>query len=800
MSEIYFIKKESNDIRKISFYKGFRNGTILVFLLLLGTIANLHAQDVLPFPPVPSASVANETLAESTQKRRAQPEHLPKDAPNIVIVLMDDVGFGTPSTFGGGVNTPTLSKVYSEGIAYNEFHTTSICSPTRAALLTGRNHTRVSSGTIAERAVDWDGYTGIIPKEAATVAEVLKNYGYSTSAFGKWHNTPANQTTVAGPFDYWPVNYGFQHFYGFLAGETSQYEPRLVDDFTPVEPPKTENYHLTTDLADHAITWMSQHKAYAADKPFLLYFAPGAGHAPHHIFKGWADKYKGKFDDGWDAYREKVFKRQKELGWIPKSAQLTARDKTMASWESIPQTERAFQIRMMEVFAGYVEHADHEVGRVLDAIEANGQKENTIVFFIWGDNGSSAEGQNGSISELLAQNGVSNTIEQQLAALEKLGGLDAIGGPLLENNYHSSWAWAGNTPFKYTKLVASHFGGTQNVMVIRWPKMIKPDKTPRSQFHHINDIVPTIYDILNIPAPKVVNGFEQMPMDGVSMKYTFNDAKAKEVSKVQFFDNNGSRGVYKDGWYACTFGPLYPWIPAQKGLAQWDSTKDVWELYNIKEDFTQFNDLAAKNPEKLKELQEVFNKQAKDNKDYPIGAGIWLRLHPEDVIRSPYNSWVFDKNTKRMPEFSAPGLGKKSNKVVIDMDVKENTSGVLYALGGNGGGVTLFMENGKLVYEYNMLIIERYTVEADKKLTAGKHQVEVLTTIAKPGAAAEVVITLDGKEYAKGEVKRTVPAAFTASETFDVGEDLGGSVSMRYYKKAPYKFEGKINSVKVNLL
>lgn len=800
MNQNHLITKKLNSVTRVFFSQFFNNGKVFILLFLLGSVINLHAQDVLPFPPVPSASIANETLAQSTHKRRAQPEHLPKDAPNIIIILMDDVGFGTPSTFGGGVNTPTLSKVYSEGIAYNEFHTTSICSPTRAALLTGRNHTRVSSGTIAERAVDWDGYTGIIPKEAATVAEVLKNYGYSTSAFGKWHNTPANQTTTAGPFDYWPVNYGFQHFYGFLAGETSQYEPRLVDDFTPVEPPKDEKYHLTTDLADHAITWMNQHKSYAADKPFLLYFAPGAGHAPHHIFKEWADKYKGKFDDGWDAYREKVFKRQKELGWIPKSAQLTARDKTMASWESIPQSQRAFQIRMMEVFAGYVEHADHEIGRILDALEANGQKDNTIVFFIWGDNGSSAEGQNGSISELLAQNNVPNTIEQQLAALDKVGGLDAIGGPLLENNYHAAWAWAGNTPFKHTKLVASHFGGNQNAMVVRWPKMIKPDKIPRSQFHHINDIVPTIYDILSIKAPKVVNGFDQMPMDGVSMKYTFNDPKAKEVAKIQFFDNNGSRGVYKDGWYACTFGPLYPWIPAQKGLADWDSTKDVWELYNIKEDYTQFNDLAAKNPEKLKELQKVFNDQAKANKDYPIGAGIWLRIHPEDVIRSPYNAWVFDSNTKRMPEFSAPGLGKKSNKVVIDMDVKENTSGVLYALGGSGGGVTLFMEDGKLVYEYNMLIIERYTVETAKKIPAGKHLVEVSTTIEKPGASAQIVITVDGKEYSKGEVKRTVPAAFTASETFDVGQDLGGTVSMRYYKKAPYKFEGKINSLKVNLL
>jgi arylsulfatase A-like enzyme len=773
------------------------------FLLLLFSF-QVKAQEVLPFPPVPSASVTNETLAESKHIRRAEPEHLPKDAPNILIVLMDDVGFGTASTFGGAINTPTFSKVYNEGIAYNEFHTTAICSPTRASILTGRNHTRVGNGTIAERAVDWDGFTGIIPKEAATVAEVLKNYGYSTSAYGKWHNTPANQTTAAGPFNYWPNNYGFEHFYGFLAGETSQYEPRLVNDFTPIEPPKTtkdgKEYHLTTDLADNAISWLNQHKAFAADKPFLLYFAPGAGHAPHHIMKEWADKYKGKFDDGWDAYREKTFKRQKELGVIPANTKLTPRDKTQPSWESIPKSERAFQTRMMEVFAGFVEHADMEIGRVLKTIEDNGQKENTLVFFIWGDNGSSAEGQNGSISELLAQNGVSNTIQDQMAALDKVGGLDALGGPFLENNYHASWAWAGNTPFKYTKLIASHFGGTQNMMVVSWPKGIKSDKIYRQQFHHVNDIVPTIYDVLNITPPKMVNGIKQMKIDGVSMKYTFANPKAPEVSKTQFFDNNGSRGVYKDGWYACTFGPLYPWIPAQPGLDKWDSTKDVWELYNIKEDFSQFNNLAAKNPEKLKELQGIYSQEAKDNLAFPEGAGIWLRLHPEDVIASPYTSWTFDENTERMPEFSAPGIGKRSTKVVVDMEVKDNTSGVLFAMGGDGGGVTCFMENGKLFFEYNMLIIERYFSTEGQKIPSGKHTVELLTSIPKPGGPGTVTITLDGKPYSVCEIKRAVPVAFTASETFDVGKDLGGSVSMRYHEKAPFKFDGKINSVKVDLI
>jgi arylsulfatase A-like enzyme len=755
---------------------------------------------VLPFPSSPSASIAGESLAESKHVRRQQASHLPKDAPNIVIILMDDVGFGTPSTFGGEVNTPTLSRVYEQGIAYNEFHTTAICSPTRAALLTGRNHTRVGSGTIAERAVDWDGYTGIIPKEAATVAEVLKNYGYSTSAFGKWHNTPANQTTNAGPFDYWPNGYGFQHFYGFLSGEVTQYEPGLVENYNQVELPKNEKYHLSTDLADHAISWLSEHQSYQADKPFLLYFAPGAGHGPHHIFKEWADKYKGKFDDGWDAYRERVFKHQKEMGWIPANAQLTPRDKTMPGWESIPESEKPFQRRLMEIFAGFVEHADAEIGRVLDKVNAMGQQDNTIVIFIWGDNGSSAEGQNGSISELLAQNSIPNTVSQQIDALNKMGGLEVLGTALTDNIYHAGWAWAGNTPFRHTKLVASHFGGTRNPMVISWPKGIKPDKTPRSQFHHVNDIVPTLYDILNITPPESVNGFDQIPIDGVSIKYTFDNAKAPSAPKTQFFDNNGSRGIYSDGWYACTFGPLYPWIPAQKGLDQWDSKKDVWELYNLNDDYTQFNDLAAKEPERLKKMQDLYLEQAKANKDLPIGAGIWLRLHPEDVITSPYTSWVFDEHTRRMPEFSAPGLGKRSNRVLIDVDVPNNANGVLYALGGAGAGLTLFMENGKLVYEYNMMIIERYTIESKEKIQPGKHQIEIVSMIPKPMGPGDITIKIDGKEMAKGVVNRTVPAAFSASESFDVGLDMGAPVSLRYHKKAPFKFNGKISKVKVDLL
>ncbi len=417
----------------------------------------------------------------------------------------------------------------------------------------------------------------------------------------------------------------------------------------------------------------------------------------------------------------------------------------------------------------------------------------------WGDNGSSAEVQAGTISELLAQNQIPNTITQQIDALNKIGGLDELGGPKVDNMYHAGWAWAGDTPFRYTKLIASHFGGTRNPMAISWPAGIKPDKTARPQFHHVNDIAPTIYQILNIKPPKVVDGFDQDQIDGVSMVYTFADPNAPGRKHTQYFDNNGSRGIYHDGWFACTFGPLTPWLTVSPGLATWDSRKDVWELYNLQTDFSQANDLAAKDPQRLQSMQALFLKEAEANKVFPIGAGIWLRIHPEDRVKTPYTTWHFDSTTRRMPEFAAPGLGRESNHVTVDAELGENASGVLYALGGASGGLTLYMDKGQLVYEYNMMIIERYTVRSTTKLSAGKHKIEVDTKIAKPGAPAIVVLTVDGAEVARTTVKRTVPAAFTASETFDVGVDLGSPVSLDYFDRSPFAFNGKINNVTVEL-
>ncbi|MEI2726180.1 MAG: arylsulfatase [Verrucomicrobiota bacterium] len=756
---------------------------------------------VLPFLPTPSASQAGPTLQESVHQRRVEPDRLPKDAPNILIVLIDDAGFGVPDTFGGFAHTPTLSKLRDQGISYNRFHTTSICSPTRASLLTGRNHQRVGSGTIAERAVDWDGYTGVMPMTAATIPEVLKNYGYKTSAFGKWHNTPADQTTAMGPFTYWPTGYGFEYFYGFLAGETSQWEPRLVENTTAIEPPHDPRYHLTEDMAEQGITWLKKHRAFAPDKPFFMYWAPGGVHGPHHVTAPWADKYTGKFDQGWDKLREETFARQKALGWIPANTELTPRDKTMPAWADIPELERAFQTRLMELYAGFCEHTDAQVGKLVDFLDQTGQRDNTIIFYIWGDNGSSAEGQNGSISELLAQNQIPNTIAQQIKALDELGGLKTLGGPLTDNIYHAGWAWAGSTPFRSTKLVAAHFGGTRNPLVVSWPKQIKAGQTPRSQFYHVNDIAPTLYDVLGIKAPKSVNGFKQDPIDGVSMVASFTDANVPENKHVQYFDNNGSDGIYQDGWYACTFGPLSPWLNAQPGLDKWDSSQAVWELYDLTKDFSQMHDLANEQPERLAKMKKLFLAQAKENKAFPIGAGIWLRIHPEDRIKSPYTSWTFDATTTRMPEFTAPALGNHNNTVTIDLECGAEASGVLYALGGSGGGLTGYMDKGQLVFEYNLMIIDRSIAKSADKIAPGKHTVVVETTLKapKPGAPADIVLSVDGKEVARIAVKMTVPAAFTASESFDVGTDLGSTVSRDYFERRPFKFDGKINEVRIEL-
>jgi arylsulfatase A-like enzyme len=765
-------------------------------------------QEVLPFPPKQSGSTAARTMQESIYSPLPPVNYLPKDAPNILIVLIDDVGPGQTDTYGGEIHTPTLTKIASEGISYNRFHTTAMCSPTRAALLTGRNHHRVANGQIGELANDWDGYLGVIPKSSATIAEVLKDYGYSTAAWGKWHNTPAEQTTAAGPFDYWPAGYGFQYFYGFLGGEASQYEPQLVRNTAYVEHPHTSGghnyYHLSEDLADDAIGWLRNHKALAPDKPFFMYWASGASHGPHQVPKEWADKYKGKFDDGWDKYRERVFQRAKQMGWIPSDAQLTPRPATLASWDSIPDDEKPFQRRLMEVFAGFTEHVDVQIGRIVDEIDRLGYGDNTLILYIWGDNGASAEGQDGTISELLAQNGIPSTTKQQIAALNSLGGLDALGTPKTDNMYHAGWAWAGSTPYQATKLIASHFGGTRNPLAIRWPAKIKPDTTPRAQFLHVNDVVPTIYDILGITPPRVVNGFPQDPFDGTSFASTFNDAKAKEVKQTQYFEIMGSRGIYHDGWMASAFGPRVPWLPGlPKGIQEWTPDKDKWELYNLNNDWSQADDLVGKMPAKVADMKDLFLIELTKNKGLPVGGGLWIPiLHPELRVAPPYTSWTFPGAITRMPEFAAPALGNKENHVIVDADVPANPSGVIYALGGFSGGLTLYLKDGMLSYEYNLFELQRTLIKAKDKLPTGKVKIEVETTYVerRPAGPLKVVLKVNGGEVASGVVPVSAPLIFTANDCLDFGIDLGSPVGIEYYDQAPFAFNGKIEGARVEYL
>ncbi|MEO3432783.1 arylsulfatase [Inquilinus sp. CAU 1745] len=779
-----------------------------ISLIMVGAISlfagRLPAQESLPFPPTPSPSIAERTMQESTYQPLSEPRRLPADAPNVLIIMLDDTGPALPSTFGGDIQTPTLSRLAQSGISYNRFHNTAMCSPTRAALLTGRNHHRVGFGQIAELSNNWDGYSGMWPATTASVATVLGDYGYATSAFGKWHNTPADETTQMGPFDRWPTGrlVGFDYFYGFLAGESSQWEPAIVENTVRIEPPDRPGYHFTEDMTDQAVGWLRRQRALAPERPFFLYWAPGAAHGPHHIFSEWADRYDGRFDDGWDAMRERIFARQKDLGWIPADAELTSRPATLPAWNDIPDDEKPFQIRLMEVFAGYVEHADTQAGRLIDELENLGVRDNTLVFYIWGDNGSSAEGQRGTISELLAQNGIATETEDHLRALEELGGLDVLGGPETDPMYHAGWAWAGSTPYQATKLVASHFGGTRTPLVVSWPQSIAADDAPHPQFHHVNDIVPTIYDVLGIEPPRLVDGVSQSPLDGVSMRYSFASATAPDQKTEQYFEIMGSRALYRDGWIASAFGPRTPWVPGMDpSILTWTPDNDVWELYDLRSDFSQALDLAAQQPERVATMVDAFNVTAEANRVYPIGGGLWSILHPENAPHNSATAFRYTQDVTAVPEFAAPKLGARSNLVTIDTELNPDSAGVLYALGAFSGGLALWVENGKITYEYNLFEIERTRIESTGSLPTGAATIEVESRFGQGHAAPiDVTIRVNGQAVAEGHVPRSAPLAFTANDAFDVGRDSYSPVSLAYFDRAPFTFDGEIKELAVNYM
>lgn len=762
------------------------------------------AQQSLPFPAQPSGSTAGPTIAQSKYSPAKPASHLPANAPNVLIIMLDDVGPALPSTYGGPISTPTLERIAKSGISYNSFNNAAMCSPTRASLLTGRNHHRVGFGQIAELANDWDGYTGHWPATTASVAKVLGYYGYNTAAFGKWHNTPAEQTTSQGPYDRWPTGrlVGFDYFYGFLAGESSQWEPAIVENTVRLPAPHREGYHFTEDMTDKAVTWLRRQHAIAPDQPFFMYWAPGASHGPHHIFKEWADRYKGRFDQGWDALRKEIYARQKKLGWIPADTRLTARPATLAAWDSIPADEKAFQVRLMEVFAGFTEHADTQAGRLIDELERLGLRDNTLIFYVWGDNGSSAEGQLGTISELLAQNGIRSEIKDHLRALDDLGGLDALGSNKTDNMYHASWAWAGSTPFQGTKLNASHFGGTRTPLAVSWPKSIKADKAVRAQFHHVNDVVPTIYDVLGITAPQEVDGVTQQPLDGISMAYTFGNAAAAGRKGPQYFEVMGDRGIYADGWFASAWGPRIPWVPGlPPGIATWSPDKDSWLLYDLRKDFSQAADVAASNPDKVAQMKQLFDREARGNQVYPVGGGLWsIVWSPQSAPQNPATEFHYTQDVVGVPEFAGPKLGSRSNLVQIEADLQPGSAGVLYAVGAFSGGLALWVENGRLAYEYNLFEIERTRIDARDTLPTGKTSIEVETHIATPRGAAAVTLRVNGKDVATGIVPRTAALAFTANDAFDVGTDSYSPVSAAYFDRAPFRFNGHIGKLDIKYL
>jgi arylsulfatase A-like enzyme len=689
---------------------------------------------------------------------------------------------------------PTLEKLAAQGLKYNRFHTTALCSPTRTALLTGYNHHSNNAGAIMELATAFPGNTGIRPQTITPIAKVLQMNGYSTGAFGKYHETPPWEASVSGPFDRWPTGSGFDKFYGFIGGETNQWHPMVYDGTTRVYPDlNNPNYHFTNDMTDQAIAWMNTQQSLTPNKPFFMYFATGATHAPHHAPKAYSDKYKGKFVQGWDKLREETLERQKQLGVVPENTVLAPKPADIKDWDKLSANEKRLFERQMEVFAGFGEHTDAQIGRLVDALEARGELDNTLFFYIVGDNGASAEGgMIGMYNESTIFNGVPETLDMQLKKIKELGTEHTY------NHFAAGWAVAGNTPFTWTKQVASNFGGTRNGMVISWPAGIKSKNEVRSQFHHVIDIAPTIYAAVGIPAPHSVDGIEQRPMEGVSMNYSFDNATAPDTRKTQYFEIFGNRGIYHDGWFAGTMHRL-PWDPKPLHTL----TEDVWQLYDVNDDFSQAKNLADKYPERLADMQKQFMEEAVKYNVLPIDDRSIERFDPSIAGRPDLMN---GKTTLTLYE-GAKGISEnafinvKNNSIAIDadIDVPANATGVLLCQGGDFGGWTFYMKDGRPVYTYNWLGLEEYTITSKQKVPPGKHSLKFdFTYDGGRGAGGKGSLYLDGKKVGEGKIAKTHSNTFGIDETADVGEDLNTPVTPAYKGKS--KFTGKIDKIKVEIL
>jgi arylsulfatase len=729
-----------------------------------------------------------------------EPLQPPAGAPNVLVILLDDVGFAAPSAFGGPCATPTAERLAGNGLKYNRFHTTALCAPTRAALLTGRNHHSVGMGVITELATSAPGYSSVRPLACAPLAQTLLLNGYSTAQFGKCHEVPVWQTSPMGPFDAWPTGgSGFEYFYGFIGGETNQYYPAIYEGTTPVEQEKTpeEGYHFTEDMTDKAIKWARQQKSLMPDKPFFMYFAPGATHAPHHVPTEWSDKYKGRFDQGWDALREEILARQKELGVVPSDTELTARHDEIPAWDDMPDELKPVLARQMEVYAGFLEHTDHHVGRLVDALDDLGVLEDTLVYYIIGDNGASAEGTlNGSFNEMLSLNGASALETAEFMADR----IDAFGTPTAYNHYAVGWAHAMDTPYQWTKQVASHWGGTRNGTIVHWPRGIEASGEVRSQFHHVIDVAPTVLEAAGLPQPSRVDGVEQHPIEGVSMRYSFDDPAAAERHLTQYFEMFCNRGIYHEGWTAITRHST-PWTFHGEMPALAD---DVWELYDTSTDWSQCHDLVAELPEKLAELKELFLEEARKHNVLPLDDRRIERFNA-DLVGRPVlvrgNSQILFGGMGRLTESSLLNIKNKSHAVTAEIVAPETgAEGVIVAQGGAFAGWSLYTKNGRPVYCYNLLGLQRFKVQGDSAIPPGEHQVrmEFAYDGGGLGKGGTVSLYVDGELVGEGRIEGTVPMIFSADETADVGSDTASPVSDDYTSAAS-AFTGTVNWVQIDL-
>jgi arylsulfatase A-like enzyme len=753
--------------------------------------------------PIPDRTPVNLTTYDAkdpdTSFPPIKPLRPPDGAPNVLVVLLDDVGFGASTTFGGPANTPNLDRLAESGLRYTRFHTTSLCAPTRAALLSGRNHHTVGMGVIGELATSAPGYSSMRPNTCAPLAEVLKLNGYSTAQFGKCHEVPVWESSPLGPFDSWPAGGGgFEYFYGFIGGETNQYAPSLYEGMTAVEPDRTpeEGYHLTEDLADRAIGWIRQQKALMPDKPFFVYFAPGATHAPHHVPPEWSAKYRGRFDQGWDALREEIIARQKELGVVPPEAELTARPGEIPSWADTPEELKPVLARQMEVFAGFLEHTDHHVGRLLDAVADLDLLDDTLIFAMIGDNGASAEGTiNGTFNELISMNGAAALETPEFMASR----IDAFGTPSAYNHFAVGWAHAMDAPYQWTKQVASHWGGTRNGTIVHWPGRISARGETRHQFHHVIDVAPTVLEVAGLPEPTFVHGVQQRPLEGVSMTYSFEDADAPGQHETQYFEMFGNRGIYHRGWSAVTrhstpwmFGALLP-----------SFEDDRWELY-APDDWTQAQDVAAEHPDVLHRLQQLFLLEASKYNVFPLDDRRVERFNP-DVAGRPTlirgNSQLLFGKMGRLTEASVVSIKNKSHAITAELDVPESgANGVIVAQGGAYGGWALYAKDGRPAYCYNLFGLRQFKVYGDTEIPPGEHQVRAEFAYDGGGLAkgGTVTLYLDGKQVGEGRVDGTQPLIFSGDETTDVGSDTATPVSDDYNPKNS-AFTGRIRWVQIDL-